>query len=84
MYISSSISGLTSTSTEVQYKEYADEVEFNRTSSVDGNPGAIFYSCKYLYALNRNTLAHYLKIPCSPVLPCLPPCRGRKATIPGP
>ena len=61
VYISSSISGLTSSSTAVQYKEYADEVEYNRTSSVDGNPGAIFYSCKYLYALSSNTLAHYLK-----------------------
>ena len=61
VYISSSISGLTSSSTEVQYKEYADEVEFNRTSSVDGNPGAIFYSCKYLYALSSNPLGHYLK-----------------------
>jgi hypothetical protein len=45
----------------VQYKEYADEVEFNRTSSVDGCPGAIFYSCKYLYALSSNPLGHYLK-----------------------
>jgi len=45
----------------VQYKEYADEVELNRTSSLDGNPGAIFYSCKYLYALNSNPLGHYLK-----------------------
>ena len=61
VYISSSISGLNASSTAVQYKEYADEVEYNRTSSVDGSPGAIFYSCKYLYALNSNTLAHYLK-----------------------
>ena len=61
VFISSSISGLTSASTAVQYKEYADEVEFNRTSSLDGNPGAIFYSCKYLYALNSNPLGHYLK-----------------------
>ena len=61
VYISSSISGLTSSSTAVQYKEYADEVEFNRTSSVDGNPGAIFYSCKYLYAISSNPLGHYLK-----------------------
>ena len=61
VYISSSISGLNSSSTAVQYKEYADEVEFNRTSSLDGSPGCIFYSCKYLYALNSNTLAHYLK-----------------------
>ncbi len=61
VFISSSISGLSSSSGEVQYKEYANEVEFNRTSSQDSAPGAIFYSCKYLYALNSNTLAHYLK-----------------------
>ena len=61
VFISSSISGLNNNSNEVQYKEYADEVEFNRTSSIDGNPGAIFYSCKYLYTLNSYSLAHYLK-----------------------
>ena len=61
VYISTYIAGLNSSSTAVQYKEPADEVEFNRTSSVDGNPGTIFYSCKYLYALNSNTLANYLK-----------------------
>jgi uncharacterized lipoprotein YddW (UPF0748 family) len=61
VYISSSISGLTSSSTAVQYKEPTDEVEFNRTSSVDGNPGIIFYSCKYLYALNSYSLGHHLK-----------------------
>ena len=61
VFISSSISGLTSSSGPVQYKEYADEVEFNRTSSLDNAPGAIFYSCKYLYALNSNPLGHYLK-----------------------
>ena len=61
VYISSSISSLTNASTDVQYKEFANEVELNRTSSMDGNPGAIFYSCKYLYALNSYSLAHYLK-----------------------
>ena len=61
VFISSSISSITNSSTEVQYKEYADEVELNRTSSQDGAPGAIFYSCKYLYALNSNSLGHYLK-----------------------
>ena len=61
VYISSSISSITSASTQEQYKEYADEVELNRTSSLDENPGAIFYSCKYLYAMNRNSLGHYLK-----------------------
>ena len=72
VYISSSISSITNASTEVQYKEYADEVELNRTSSMDGNPGAIFYSCKYLYALNRNSLGHYLKTTVF-TRPALPP-----------
>ena len=75
VYISSSISGLTNNSNEVQYKEYADEVEFNRTSSVDGNPGSIFYSCKYLYTLNSYSLAHYLKntVYTKPALPPVMP-----------
>ena len=83
VYISSSISGLTGSSTEVQYKEYANEVEFNRTSSVDGYPGAIFYSCKYLYALNSNTLAHYLKntVFTKPALP--PPMTWKHGYDPG-
>ena len=61
VYISTYIAGLNSSSTAVQFKEPTDEVEFNRTSSVDGCPGTIFYSCKYLYALGSNTLAHHLK-----------------------
>ena len=61
VYISTYIAGLNNASTAVQYKEPTDEVEFNRTSSVDGNPGTIFYSCKYLYAYNSYSLAHHLK-----------------------
>lgn len=61
VYISSSISSLNNSSGEVQYKEYANEVELNRTSSLDDCPGSIFYSCKYLYTLNSYSLAHYLK-----------------------
>ena len=83
VFISSSIASLTNTSTGVQYKEYADEVEFNRTSSQDGSPGAIFYSCKYLYALNSNTLAHYLKntVFTRPALP--PPMPWKHGYNPG-
>ena len=61
VFISTYIAGLNNSSTAVQFKEPTDEVEFNRTSSVDGNPGTIFYSCKYLYALNSYSLAHHLK-----------------------
>ena len=83
VYISSSISSLTSASTDVQYKEYANEVELNRTSSQDGNPGAIFYSCKYLYALNNYSLAHYLKntVFTHPALP--PAMPWKQASDPG-
>ena len=83
VYISSYIAGLTVNSTEAQYKEYADEVELNRTSSVDGCPGAIFYSCKYLYTLNDNSLGHYLKntVFTRPALP--PPMPWKHAYNPG-
>ena len=80
VYISSSISSLTNASGDVQYKEYANEVELNRTSSLDGNPGAIFYSCKYLYALNRYSLAHYLKNTVF-VRPALPPAMPWKQAV---
>jgi len=62
VYISSSISSLSAKSTTSDYTEYSNQVELNRTSSEDGNPGAIFYSCKYLYRMNaETTLAHHLK-----------------------
>lgn len=60
-YISSSISSLTSSSTAANYAEYANQVELNRTTSPDGNFGSIFYSCKYLYTLNKNSLSSYLR-----------------------
>ena len=80
VFISSSISGMTGTSGDNQYKEYADEVEINRTSSVDGAPGAIFYSCKYLYALNSYTLGHYLKNHVF-MRPALPPAMPWKEAV---
>ncbi len=60
-YISSSISGMTSSSSASDYVEYANQVQLNRDESTDGNFGSIFYSCKYLYEINNNSLAHYLK-----------------------
>ena len=73
-YISQNIySSIKASSTASDYAEVANESELNRTSSVDGNPGAIYYSCKYLYALGaKQSLANYLK---STVFshPALPP-----------
>lgn len=42
------------------YEEYANQVRINRNASVDGAPGSIFYSCKYLYK-TAPLFAHYLK-----------------------
>lgn len=42
------------------FEEYANEVRLNRSCSKDGAPGAIFYSCKYLYK-TAPKFAHYLK-----------------------
>ncbi|MDO4510667.1 MAG: family 10 glycosylhydrolase [Bacteroidales bacterium] len=60
-YISSSISSLGSSSTASDYAEYANQVQLNRDKTTDRNFGAIFYSCKYLYAVNSNSLSAYLK-----------------------
>ncbi len=42
------------------FEEFANEVRLNRSCSKDGAPGAIFYSCKYLYK-TAPKFAHYLK-----------------------
>ena len=60
-YISSSISSMSSSSTAANYVEYANQVQLNRDKSVDGNFGSIFFSCKYLYGVNRKSLGNYLK-----------------------
>lgn len=42
------------------YEEYANQVRLNRSSSLDGNPGSIFYSTKYVYSLSPK-FGHHLK-----------------------
>lgn len=42
------------------YEEFANQIRLNRSSSLDGAPGSIFYSCKYLYDVSPK-FAHYLK-----------------------
>lgn len=42
------------------FAEYADEVRYNRESTLNDAPGSIFYSAKYLYA-SAPLFAHYLK-----------------------
>ncbi len=61
VYISTSISSIKSTSDANQYVEYANQAEINRNSSLDGAFGSIYYSCKYLYMRNKNSLASYLR-----------------------
>ncbi len=62
-YISQNVyTSINAQSDATDYVEIANESELNRTSSVDGNPGAIYYSCKYLYELGaKQSLANYLK-----------------------
>lgn len=47
------------------YTEYANEIELNRTSSLDNAPGSIFYSCKYMYKSgvtgSKESFSHFLK-----------------------
>jgi uncharacterized lipoprotein YddW (UPF0748 family) len=84
LFVSNSISGLSRTSTELDHEEYANEVELNRTTSFDGAPGAIFYSCKYLYRTGNNEeLATYLhrKVFTRPALP--PAMPWKPGTDPG-
>ncbi|MDO4511709.1 MAG: family 10 glycosylhydrolase, partial [Bacteroidales bacterium] len=61
VYISTSISSIKTTSTANDYVEYANQAEINRTSSLDGAFGSIYYSCKYLYMRNPNSLASFLR-----------------------
>ncbi len=42
------------------FAEYADQVRYNRESTLNDAPGSIFYSAKYLYA-SAPLFAHYLK-----------------------
>ena len=84
LFVSNSISSMSRTSTELDHEEYANEVELNRTTSYDGAPGAIFYSCKYLYRTgNSEELATYLrrKVFTRPALP--PAMPWKPGTDPG-
>lgn len=42
------------------YEEFANQVRLNRSSSLDGCPGSIFYSTKYIYSTSPK-FGHYLK-----------------------
>ena len=43
------------------FAEYANEIRLNRSSSIDGNPGSIFYSTKYVYK-TAPLFGHYLRV----------------------
>ena len=43
------------------FAEYANEVRLNRSSSLDGNPGSIFWSAKYAYK-TAPLFGHYLRV----------------------
>lgn len=63
-------------------REYCDEVEMTRTSSLDGAPGSIFYSVKYLYIMgNRNGELCDMLRRTTFTLPALPPAMPWKPGI---
>lgn len=65
------------------FSEYVNEVRINRESSLDGNPGSIFYSTKYVYK-TAPLFGHALRKTVFNT-PCLTPNLGYKAgNNPGP
>lgn len=42
------------------FEEFSNQVRLNRSSSLDGNPGSIFYSTKYIYSMAPK-FGHHLK-----------------------
>ena len=95
MYVSHSISELKrdsygslnpepSMTSSTPYDEFANQVELNRTSNLDGAFGSIFYSTKYIYNLGAaESFGHYLKrvVYQRPALP--PAMTWKTATDPG-
>ena len=79
-YISASIDHVKS---EVEFSEWANEVEMNRSNSLPETAGTIFWSVTNLYKKTgfREQLAHYLKrtVYNYPALPPLIPWRNNKA-----
>ena len=44
------------------FAEYVNEIKLNRTSSINGSCGSIFYSVKYIYNISSSiSFGHYLK-----------------------
>ena len=73
VYISHSISDITSNATQGLLNEYVDEVEMTRETNLQDAPGSIFYSCKYLYRVgSKPSLARKL-LSTSYSRPALPP-----------
>ena len=84
VYISHSISNITSSSGESLLRKFLDEVNLNRETNEDAAPGSIFYSCKYLYRMGADEeLATYLGRTAY-TRPALPPAMSWKpGTDPG-
>ncbi|MBO6251690.1 MAG: family 10 glycosylhydrolase [Muribaculaceae bacterium] len=85
VFISHSISDITSNATAGLLNEYIDEVELTRDTNKQNAPGSIFYSCKYLYRMgSKPSLARKL-LSTSYARPALPPMMPWKEGFnPGP
>ncbi|MFI3239596.1 MAG: family 10 glycosylhydrolase [Bacteroidales bacterium] len=64
------------------FDEYADQIIINRESSLDGAPGSIFYSAKYLYK-TAPLFSHYLRTSVFTKPALLPAMTWKTGTNPG-
>lgn len=96
LFVSQSISSLTSgadvTAPTIKaggpgnnsFSEFANEIMHNRTSSLNGSCGSIYYSAKYLYRIGtKPSLAHYLKRHLYSRIALMPAMTWKEASNPG-
>lgn len=96
LFVSQSISSLTSgadvTAPTIKadgagnntFSEFANEIMLNRSSSLNGSCGSIFYSVKYLYRIgSKPSFAHYLKRHLFQRTAILPAMTWKEASDPG-
>lgn len=96
LFVSQSISSLTSgadvTAPTIRaggagnntFSEFANEIMHNRSSSLNGSCGSIFYSAKYLYRIGtKPSFAHYLKRHLFSRLALMPAMTWKEASDPG-
>lgn len=67
------------------FVEFSNEVKVNRQESLDGAPGSVFYSAKYLYskAFGKGLLANHLRSEVFTTPALVPPMTHKRSNNPG-